>query len=89
MVSPLIPTDVPDFYLMFPPSLRLGLAASLLIVAGLLPPVQAQADDMFPTKQAAVQRAKQLKCTGAFAMGGEWMPCKDLATYEQAVRQQS
>ena len=48
--------------------------------------VQAQPHDMFPTKAAALQRAKQLKCAGAFAMGQHWMPCKDLDTYEKAVR---
>ena len=30
---------------------------------------------MFPTKAAAERRAKELKCQGAFAMGGMWMPC--------------
>lgn len=38
--------------------------------------VQAQANDMFPTKAAALQRARQLKCAGAFAMGSQWMPCR-------------
>ena len=49
--------------------------------------VQAQANDRFPTKAAALQRARQLKCGGAFAMGQQWMPCKDLDAYEKAVRQ--
>ena len=61
----------------------------LVLSALLSPPVQAQANDMFPTKAAALQRAKELKCTGAFAMGKEWMPCKDFATYENAVRKES
>jgi len=65
------------------------LPAYLLIVAASLTPAQAQANDMFPTKAAAEQRAKQLKCSGAFAMGQEWMPCKDFATYDQAIRKQS
>jgi hypothetical protein len=65
--------------------LQASLAASLLISAGSTTPVQAQANDMFPTKTAAQQRAKELKCTGAFPMGKEWMPCKDFATYEKAV----
>jgi hypothetical protein len=44
---------------------------------------------MFPTKETALQRAKRLKCAGAFAMGKEWMPCKDFATYENAVSKES
>ena len=46
-----------------------------------------QANAMFATKAAALQRARQLKCAGAFAMGQQWMPCKDLEAYEKAVRQ--
>ena len=30
-----------------------------------------QSNDMAPTKLAAEKRAKELKCTGAFAMGSE------------------
>lgn len=67
---------------------RFGLV-SLLLSALLAPPVLAQDNDMFPTKAAALQRAKELKCTGAFAMGKDWMPCKDFATYEKAVRKES
>ena len=71
--------------------LRLSLIAPLLIgppILGMAAPtgVQAQPHDMFPTKAAALQRAKQLKCAGAFAMGPQWMPCKDLDAYEKAVR---
>ena len=66
-------------------ALKTILAASLLIGAGSSQPVQAQANDMFPTTAAAQQRAKELKCSGAFPMGKEWMPCKDFATYEKAV----
>lgn len=61
------------------------LAASVLISAGSTIPAQAQANDMFPSKAAAQQRAKELRCSGAFAMGKEWMPCKDFASYEKAV----
>lgn len=71
------------------PVLRVCLAASLLTGAAPITAVQAQANDMFPTKEAALQRARQLKCAGAFAMGTEWMPCKDLATYEKAISQGS
>ncbi|MCT0212135.1 DUF3721 domain-containing protein [Synechococcus sp. CS-1324] len=31
------------------------------------------------------QRAKQLNCSGAFAMGKEWMPCQNFDLYEKAV----
>ena len=30
---------------------------------------------MYPTKAEAEQAAKQLGCTGAHAMGKQWMPC--------------
>jgi hypothetical protein len=71
--------------------LRLNLIAPLLIAPLMMgitgaTRVQAQPHEMFPTKAAALQRAKQLKCAGAFAMGQHWMPCKDLDTYEKAVR---
>lgn len=66
-------------------SLQAALAAVLLIGAGSIAPVQAQANDMFPTRAAAERRAKELHCKGAFAMGKEWMPCKDFASYEKAV----
>lgn len=64
-------------------------AAELLIEAGSISGVQAQADDMFPTRAAAEQRARQLQCSGAFPLGQEWMPCKDLAAYEKAVSKKS
>ncbi len=68
--------------------LRSLLAASLLIGAGSTVPVQAHANDMFPAKAAALQRARELRCTDAFPMGKEWMPCKDFATYEKAVNKE-
>lgn len=69
--------------------LRLSLFLPILLSTVTAPQVQAQSNDMFPTKAAALQRAKELKCTGAFAMGNEWMPCKDFGSYEKAVRQGS
>ena len=51
-------------------------------------PALAQTNDMVPTKAAAEQRAKQLKCTGAFAMGDAWMPCKNYEAYGQASKHQ-
>lgn len=58
------------------------LALALLLGAG---EVRAQANDMFPTRQAAASRARQLQCSGVFAMGDQWMPCRDLPSYEKAV----
>jgi hypothetical protein len=68
---------------------RFFFLVALLLSPGIATPAWAQDNDMFPTKAAALQRAKELKCTGAFAMGNEWMPCKDFGTYEKAVRKDS
>ena len=67
-------------------SLALSLITSLVVLAGVPKGAHAQANDMFPTKAAAVQRAKQLKCTGAFSMGSEWMPCSNFDVYEKAIK---
>jgi hypothetical protein len=40
---------------------------------------------MFPTKAAAEKRAKQLKCSGAFAMGSQWMPCANERAFHAAL----
>jgi hypothetical protein len=69
--------------------LLLPLVSSLLLVPSLAPPVQAQMHEMFATKAEAEKRAKELKCKGVFAMGKEWMPCKDFATYQKAVHKGS
>jgi hypothetical protein len=66
--------------------LGLGLMAPLALAGIGFTSVQAQANDMFPTKAAAEKRAKELKCSGAFSMGSEWMPCKDFDAYEKAVK---
>lgn len=71
------------------PFTALGLIAPLAIFSLGPNPVQAQANDMFPTKAAAEKRAKELKCSGAFAMGSEWMPCKNFDVYEKAVKKAS
>lgn len=65
------------------PLLTAGLVASPVIVAPLAP--RAQANDMFPTKAAAEQRAKQLACSGSLMMGKEWMPCSSFAAYPKAI----
>ena len=71
------------------PFTELVLIAPLAVLALGLNAVHAQANDMFPTKAAAEKRAKQLKCSGAFAMGSEWMPCKNFDAYEKAVKKDS
>jgi hypothetical protein len=67
-------------------SLALSLITSLVFLAGVPKGAHAQANDMFPTKAAAEQRAKQLKCSGAFSMGSEWMPCSNFDVYEKAIK---
>jgi Protein of unknown function len=67
------------------PAIRSSLTA---LTAGALVLAGAQTNtssDMFPTRAAAEKRAQQLKCSGAFAMGDQWMPCQDLNSYEKAV----
>jgi hypothetical protein len=41
--------------------------------------------DMYPSKAAADKRDKELKCTGDFKMGGDWMPCKSMGDYEKSI----
>jgi hypothetical protein len=48
--------------------------------------VQAQANDMFPTQAAAQQHAKELKCSGAFPMGKEWIPCANERALHDALQ---
>ena len=59
----------------------------LLMAAGCLASGAARAQDydMFPSKAAAEQRAKELKCSGVFAMGKDWMPCQNFEAYQKAV----
>ena len=67
-------------------SLALSFITSLAFLAGVPKVAHAQANDMFSTKAAAEQRAKQLKCSGAFSMGSEWMPCSNFDAYEKALK---
>ena len=67
----------------------LGLIAPLAVLVLDFEAAHAQANDMFPTRAAAEKRAKELKCSGAFAMGSEWMPCKNVDVYEKAVNKKS
>ena len=74
------PLPMPRFGLLL--LLSAGLGAVPLSVAP--PAAYAQANDMFPTKAAAEQRARTLACSGAFAMGKEWMPCSSFDAYQKA-----
>jgi len=65
-------------------------SAILFLVYALvgISPVSAQGhqmQDMYPTKMGAEKRDKDLKCTGDFKMGGDWMPCKNIGDYEKSV----
>lgn len=61
---------------------------SLLVAGAVVVPgsAQAQEGDMFPSKAAAQQRAKELRCSGVFQMGSQWMPCQNFSAYERAVQ---
>lgn len=67
----------------------LGLIMPLALLLLGIEVAHAQANDMFPTRAAAEKRAKELKCSGAFAMGSEWMPCTTFDAYEKAVNKES
>ena len=49
-------------------------------------PAQAHMRGMFATKAEAEQRAAQLKCKGAFAMGSQWMPCANERALHDALQ---
>ena len=49
-------------------------------------PAEAHMQGMFKTKQEAEQRAAELKCKGAFAMGSLWMPCADEQALHKALQ---
>jgi len=67
----------------------LGLIAPLAVLVLGFEAAHAQANDMFPAKAAAEKRAKDLKCSGAFAMGSEWLPCTSFEAYEKALKTKS
>lgn len=74
---------------MTPRPTALGLIAPLALLLMLASPGQAQANDMFASKAAAEKRARELHCSGAFAMGSEWMPCQSFEVYEKVVKKES
>ena len=71
------------------PSFTLVLIAPLALLAIHRPAVHARANDMYPTRAAAEKRAKELNCSGAFAMGRDWMPCRTFETYQRAIQKKS
>ena len=71
----------------------LSLPSILLLLFALagIPPATAQEHqmhDMYPSKAGADKRDKELKCTGDFKMGGDWMPCKNIGDYEKSVNKE-
>ena len=49
-------------------------------------PAGAHMKGMFKTKQEAEQRAVELNCKGAFAMGSLWMPCANEQALHKALQ---
>jgi hypothetical protein len=41
---------------------------------------------MYKTKAAAEKRAQELKCAGAFPMGGLWLPCANEQALHKAIQ---
>ena len=63
------------------------LLSSLLIAGSWLAlPAKAHMRGMFATKAEAEQRAAELKCKGAFAMGSLWMPCANERALHDALQ---
>jgi hypothetical protein len=67
-------------------ALLAALTASSLSPFFLTPPAGAHMKGMFKTKQEAEQRAAELKCKGAFAMGSLWMPCANEQQLHKALQ---
>ena len=68
----------------------ISLSSAFVLVYALagIPSVTAQEhqiQDMYPSKAGADKRDKELKCTGDFKMGGDWMPCKSMGDYEKSI----
>jgi hypothetical protein len=64
-------------------------ALALLLSSGVFlgtSAARAQANDMVPSQLAAEKRAKELKCSGAFAMGKEWMPWANEQALHKALQ---
>lgn len=51
-------------------------------------PARAHMRGMFATRAEAEQRAAQLNCKGAFAMGTLWMPCANERAFHDALQKE-
>jgi len=51
-------------------------------------PAAAHMKGMFKTRQEAEQRAAELRCKGAFAMGSLWMPCANEQDLHKALQKE-
>jgi hypothetical protein len=67
----------------------LGLIAPMVALVLGFEAAYAQANVIIPIKAAAEKRAKDLKCSGAFAMGSEWKPCTRFEAYAKARKKKS
>ena len=80
-----------SFPLEISPLIGLSSAFILVFVLAGIPSVTAQVhqmQDMYPSKTGADKRDKELKCTGDFKMGGDWMPCKTMGEYEKSINKE-
>jgi len=69
-------------------ALLAALAASAFLPLLATTPAAAHMKGMFKTKQEAEQRAAELKCKGAFAMGSLWMPCANEQLLHKALQKE-
>jgi hypothetical protein len=69
-------------------ALLVALAAAAFAPLLTTPPAEAHMKGMFKTKQEAEQRAAELKCKGAFAMGSLWMPCANEQVLHKALQKE-
>jgi hypothetical protein len=67
-------------------ALLVALAAAAFAPLLTTAPAAAHMKGMFKTKQEAEQRAAELKCKGAFAMGSLWMPCANEQELHKALQ---
>lgn len=69
-------------------ALLVALAAAALAPLLTTSPAAAHMKGMFKTRQEAEQRAAELKCKGAFAMGSMWMPCANEQVLHKALQKE-
>ena len=61
-----------------------AIATALLLLPSI---AMAHGKGMYPSEAEALQRAKQLGCSGAHRNGDAWMPCRDEAALHRALRE--